>query len=347
MAGDSLIIFLPDTALQGPVYIIKKKILLYQLLKIQVRIASLIFCRRFIINKPGILHSKGPLLLACNHPNSFLDGVLLDILFDQPLYSLARGDVFKRSFYARLLFKVKLIPIYRLSEGAENIPTNYESFEACKEIFRKNGIVIMFSEGKCINEWHLRPLKKGTARLAFSSWEAGIPLQVLPVGINYSSFRRFGKNMFINFGDKISQDQLKNDTGDGLRYQAFNDLLEQQLKTLVFEIGKEDKALQEKILERKPSVSKKIFLSIPSLLGWLLHVPLYMPIQSFTYKRTHHNDHFDSVLTAILLFAYPVYIIVLTVAVFFFTHSWLAFLLILVMPLLAWSYVQLKPQLDK
>ena len=150
--------------------------MLYRCLKIIARLAMVIFCRKVIINKPGILKTKGPLLLACNHPNSFLDGVILDTLFDQPLYSLARGDVFKKAFYSKLLTALKLLPVYRTSEGVENLITNYDTFENCKDIFRKKGIVIIFSEGKCINEWHLRPLKKGTARLALSSWSENIPL---------------------------------------------------------------------------------------------------------------------------------------------------------------------------
>jgi hypothetical protein len=48
-------------------------------------------------------------------------------------------------------------------------------------------------------------IEKGTARLAFGSWEENIQLEVLPVGINYSSFRRFSKNVFINFGEIISR----------------------------------------------------------------------------------------------------------------------------------------------
>ena len=69
----------------------------------------------------------------------------------------------------------------------------------------------IFSEGKCINEWHLRPLKKGTARLAISSWEENIPLEVLPVGINYSSFRRFGKNVYYQFWRNYCQGGYSND----------------------------------------------------------------------------------------------------------------------------------------
>src|SRR5690349_626968 len=163
----------------------------------------LIFRRHVIINKPGFLKRKGPLLLACNHPNSFLDATILADLFEEPVYSLARGDVFKKPFYRRILKALKMFPVYRTSEGVQNLGTNYETFDECKGVFRKNGIVLIFSEAKCINEWHLRPLRKGTARLSFASWEQNIPLHVLPVGINYSSFRRFSKNVFINFGEPI------------------------------------------------------------------------------------------------------------------------------------------------
>ena len=60
-----------------------------------MRLALFIFVRRKIINKPAYLKSKGPLLIAFNHPNSFMDAILVDILFDQPVWSLARGDAFK------------------------------------------------------------------------------------------------------------------------------------------------------------------------------------------------------------------------------------------------------------
>ncbi|HEX7846029.1 MAG TPA: 1-acyl-sn-glycerol-3-phosphate acyltransferase, partial [Chitinophagaceae bacterium] len=176
----------------------------YRILKPFIRLAILIFCRKIIINKPALLKSKGPILLACNHPNSFLDSVIINALFQQPVWSLARGDAFKKPFYARLLAALKILPVFRTSEGVENLAENYKTFDACIEIFKKKGIVLIYSEGKCINEWHLRPLKKGTARLAIRAFEENIPLQVLPVGINYSSFHRFGKNMFINFGNIIT-----------------------------------------------------------------------------------------------------------------------------------------------
>ncbi len=321
--------------------------MLYRILKLVARVAIKIFCRKLFINKPALLKVKGPLLLASNHPNSFLDSVILDTIFDQPVWSLARGDVFKKPFYIKLLTKLKILPVYRSSEGPENLPENYKTFEACIDLFHKNAIVCIFSEGKCINEWHLRPLKKGTARLAFKAWEENIPLRVLPVGINYSSFFRFGKNMFINFGEMMDKQDFNTDLPDGLRYRAFNDRLEKELKPLVFELPDQDKRAQELTLAIKPSVTKKILLSIPAALGWMAHLPIYLPVKKFVLKRTVLTDHYDSVMTGILLLVYPVYLLLIVAIAGLLIKSWWIFLLLLVIPFTAWSYVALKPQLDK
>jgi 1-acyl-sn-glycerol-3-phosphate acyltransferase len=307
----------------------------------------LIFCRRIIINKPEVLKKKGPLLLACNHPNSFLDGAILADLFEQPIHSLARGDVFKKPLYIKLLKSLKIHPIYRTSEGVENLNINYETFDLCKEIFNQAGIVLIFSEGRCINEWHLRPLKKGTARIAFRSWDENIPLEILPVGINYSSFRRFSKNVFINFGEVITMHGFDLHHPDGRRYQSFTYELQNQFQQLVFEIDKPAIEKQKRLLEKKPSLFAKIILFIPALMGFLIHAPLYLPIKTFTYKRTWNNDHYDSVLVSLLLFSYPLYLVLITFLALFLTHNFYFLFLILVLPFTAWAYVQVKPQLDK
>src|SRR5215216_614897 len=164
---------------------------IYSVLKIYAKLAIKVYCRRIIINRPEVLKSNGPLLLAANHPNSFLDGMILTTLFDHPVHSLARGDVFKNKWINKFLRSIQLLPVYRTSEGVENLEHNYTTFAACIEAFKKAGIVLIFSEGRCENEWHLRPLKKGTARLSISSWEKNIPLTVIPTAFNYSSFKNF------------------------------------------------------------------------------------------------------------------------------------------------------------
>ncbi|MEO7923897.1 MAG: 1-acyl-sn-glycerol-3-phosphate acyltransferase [Chitinophagaceae bacterium] len=321
--------------------------MLYRCLKFIARIAIRLFCREIIINKPAFLKIEGPVLLACNHPNSFLDSVIINTIFEKPIWSLARGDVFKKPFYIRLLTALKILPVYRTSEGVENLSENYKTFAACLDIFRQPGIVAIFSEGKCINEWHLRPLKKGTARLAIKAWEEGIPVRVLPVGINFSSFSRFGKNMFIHFGELINKEDINFAEPDGLRHQAFNTKLQTELEQLVFEISKTDKQKQKELLTIAPAQWKKIFFLLPATIGFITHLPLYLPVKRFTWKRTHDNDHFDSVMTGILLFTYPLYLLLLVMLLLFILKSWWVLALLLILPFTAWSYVQLKPQLDR
>jgi 1-acyl-sn-glycerol-3-phosphate acyltransferase len=306
-----------------------------------------IFCRKVIVSNPEVLKEKGPLLLACNHPNSFLDAVILDMLFDQPVWSLARGDVFKSRTIRRILHSLKIMPLFRTSEGAEYLSENYRTFDSCLRIFKNNGIISIFSEGKCINEWHLRSLKKGTARLAIKSWDENIPLRVLPLGINYSSFGRFGKNIYINIGPEITMSDIDLGAADGVKFQSFNQQLNRALQQLVFEIPKENKKLQEEKLAVKTSAVKKMILALPAIPGYLLHFPLYAPIRYFTWTKLKASDHYDSVLVALLLFTYPLYLLLITLIAWSVTKSWYAFSLLLLLPFCAWAYVQVKPQLDK
>lgn len=318
--------------------------MLYGFVKILARVAIKLYCRDISLNKKVLLQLKGPVLLAANHPDSFLDAIILCTLFDQPVYSLARGDAFKNKLYAKILFKLKMLPVYRVSEGVENLEENYKTFDLCKAIFKKNGIVLIFSEGKCINEWHLRPLMKGTARLAISSWEEGIPLQILPVGINYNSFTKFGKNIKLFFGDFITAKDIITREGYGKAIQSFNSNLSQQLQPFVFEIDKNDTPGLYRAFYVPQSALKKAILFIPSIVGWLLHVPLFYPIKNYVQHSKLEKEHYDSVVVGILLLAYPLYLLLITAIVFGCTQHWESFLLLLLLPFTAWAHVQLRKQ---
>ncbi|MDO9373560.1 MAG: 1-acyl-sn-glycerol-3-phosphate acyltransferase [Ferruginibacter sp.] len=320
--------------------------MLYGLVKIIAKLAFRFYCRHLKITRPGLLNSGGPLLLAANHPNSFLDAIILCTLFKRPVYSLARGDAFKGQLLSRLLLSLKLLPVYRVSEGVENLEENYKTFDACKEIFKQNGIVLIFSEGRCVNEWHLRPLKKGTARLALSCWEDDIPLKVIPVGINYSSFRKFGKNIDLYFGEYFTASDIGTENGYGRSIQEFNQVLKARLRPFVYEIANNDSRELQRTFYRPVPALKKIILGIPAVLGWILNAPLYVLLKKVTNKILASSDHFDSVVVAMLFLTYPVYVSLLTLTAFLLTGQVASLLLLLLVPFTAWAYVQLKQQLD-
>ena len=319
--------------------------MLYSLLKIYSRLALRIYCRKVVVNRPEVLQAKGPLLLASNHPNSFLDGIILTTLFNQPVYSLARGDAFKKKKAGKLLRRLRLLPVYRTSEGVENLEHNYTTFAACRQVFMEGHIVLIFSEGRCENEWHLRPLRKGTARLALTSWEQGIPLQVIPTALNYSSFKDFGKVVHLYFGDPITLSSVAGAEGEGKKLLAFNQALAGRLQPLVYEL---DPQVPEAIRRKFPRVKDlaSCMLMPFAAAGWLLHAPLYYPLRQYAKKTFGNSGHFDSVVTALLLLAYPVYLLLLLLPAYLF-FSWPAIAVLPVWPFTAWACVRVKYALGR
>ncbi len=237
-----------------------------------------------------------------------------------------------------------MLPVYRISEGVENLDQNYETFEKCKEIFKRNGIVLIFSEGRCINEWKLRPLKKGTARLAISSWQEGIPLKVLPTGINYQSFSSFGKNIQLNFGNIIDKSAINNNNGYGNTINEFNEKLKGELKSLVIELEAADKEKLQNISAINQPLLKKILLFIPAFAGFIVNAALYIPLQKLSWRTSKHLDHYDSVLVGLLFILYPLYLLLVAFVVYLLAGGYWWLLTFVLLPFCAWCFVQLKHQ---
>lgn len=149
-----------------------------------------------------------PLLLCSNHPNAFMDALVLGSNVGRRSWFLARSDVFRKKTLAKFLTFIGIIPIYRLLEGAENLSKNDETFEKCAAMLEENKAIMVFSEGLCVQERRLRKLKKGTARIAFSSEEKNdwkLNLTIVPVGMNYSATPwKFRKGLHIRYGKPIA-----------------------------------------------------------------------------------------------------------------------------------------------
>lgn len=238
-----------------------------------------------------------------------------------------------------------MLPVYRTSEGPENLNHNYATFAACQDAFEQGAIVVIFSEGSCFNEWHLRPLRKGTARLAISSWQKSIDLPVIPAGINYNTFRSFGKNVFLNFGTALNREEILLHETDGKLFSSFNEQLNEQLQQLVFEINSEDKKEQKRRFYIQLPTWKKMILSLPALVGFIIHSPLYFTAKLVT-NIYFNNDHFDSALVSMLLLSYPIYLLVIFILSIVLFNLPVAIIIVLLTPFTAYGSVQLKDQVS-
>lgn len=182
-------------------------ILLHFILKnLYLITARTYYAKITILNLDKVPVNK-PLLFAINHSNAFWDGVLIGLHTKQRVWFLARGDVFKKPVAAKMLNAIGIAPIYRMQEGIENLEKNKEVFNRCYLILEANQSIAIFPEGNCERESKLRPLKKGTSRIAhgaLESFKQNKNLYITCAGINYDDPDNLNSEILINFNDSIT-----------------------------------------------------------------------------------------------------------------------------------------------
>ena len=184
------------------------------------------------------------MLLASNHSGSFFDALVIGAVVSQPIYTLARGDVFRNTRAAYWLRAINLIPVFRGSEGRENLKKIDVTVEECFSVMKNKGTVIIFSEGICVNEWNLRPLGKGTARMAYQAWygddTALHAMAVVPTGLTYEHFRGTNKRVILHFGEKIEPAHIQADPAEYEKWlREFNALLTERMGETILQVPQE------------------------------------------------------------------------------------------------------------
>jgi 1-acyl-sn-glycerol-3-phosphate acyltransferase len=209
---------------------------LYRFFHIILRFWMKIHFKRIFIQSLQEVPRKGAAILASNHPNSFLDAIVVALVLKRDIHFLVRSDVFRKPLAAAILKRLNMIPIYRLEEGAENLERNKGTFDRCNAILEKGGVILIFSEGNCVVEKRLRALRKGTARIWFAAMEKrnwDNPIPVIPAGVNYTHPYYFRGELLLNFGKACSFGDLKaiweNEPARAIR--VFNEVLYEGMKS--------------------------------------------------------------------------------------------------------------------
>lgn len=156
----------------------------------------------------NILSTPGPALLILNHPSAFTDPIAFTYVF-YPLrtHYLAGGIYFRSAWAAFFLKQLGIIPVYRIQDGGKpGLKNNDITSARVIEALKQGKKVMIFAEGVSVQDRRLKPIKKGTARLAFEAQEAlgTSPLQVIPIGVNYSNPSRFRSRLLYHIGEPIS-----------------------------------------------------------------------------------------------------------------------------------------------
>lgn len=266
--------------------------MLYYTLRPFVNFLLRLVIKHISINGLENIPKTGAVMLSSSHANSFFDAMLIGCTLERRTWSLARGDVFKKPIAKKLLSSLFMMPVHRLSEGKEHLGDNDDTFNKCIDLFKQGEIVLIFSEGICTNQTKLLPLKKGAARLAQNSWSDGIDLKVIPVGITYDTFNKFGKKINLNFGEAITKTDFQQISDDGFFLKNFNEVLSERMKNLL------NWTFPEK---------QSIIYSISSIINF----PANYIASTLSRKLTKGTVFFDSITIGLMIVIHPIYWLIL------------------------------------
>ena len=181
--------------------------MLWHIVKYYIGFVIAVFFKRCKVKNARYLNVKGPVILAMNHPNAFMDPVAFSALvFPPKVHYLARGDAFKKGIITVILESLGIIPIYRIQDGGkEGLKKNDETYNRVNKLLKRNKKIIIFAEGLCVQERRLRPLKKGVPRMIFGAMDTQQldNLMVVPIGLNYTDPSQFRGTLFCNIGKPI------------------------------------------------------------------------------------------------------------------------------------------------
>ncbi|MFY0607850.1 MAG: 1-acyl-sn-glycerol-3-phosphate acyltransferase [Cyclobacteriaceae bacterium] len=178
---------------------------LYYLVKITSWIGLRIFFNGVSVTGRHNIPRDGAVIFTPNHQGAFMDAVLIGTFNPRDVSFLTRSDVFNK--WSRPFLKaLNMMPIYRIRDGIGNLSQNEAVFETCFDMLSQERTILIFPEGNHGIEHYLRPLSKGTSRLALDARDRVDPktkVYIVPTGINYFSHYRPLGPMKIHFGEAI------------------------------------------------------------------------------------------------------------------------------------------------
>ena len=255
------------------------------ILKLFIRAALWLFCAEINTKNKYLLNTSGSLLIIANHPNSFLDAIIIGSRYNRRIHFLARGDVFTKTHHRFLLRLLNMIPVYRLREGKEFLHLNEYAFVESARLLKNNEAVLIFIEGTCLNTNALQPFKKGTTRILQACNAENLFPQIHLAGIAYNNFKGIGKrvNLCIEPFTQTTAILSPKDRVD------FNNTIFEKLSALILPTA------------HTPTIKKNAL--------YYLNLPFYNLVYRFVEKKTKGTVFFDSVLFSVLFFLYPIYLL--------------------------------------
>jgi 1-acyl-sn-glycerol-3-phosphate acyltransferase len=186
----------------------------YMLLYAYVRLVfrHLYYKQYRVLNEQNVPKRGEPMLIVCNHQNGLLDALAILFMFAdwrQPVF-IARGDLFRKTFVAKLLRAIKIMPAFRTMDG-DDPRLNDHIFDVAASVLRNGHTIMMFPEAGHSDGYFISYFRKGFARVVFRAEEQSnftLGVKILPVANHYSGYFNMREKLTMVIGQPVELKQF-------------------------------------------------------------------------------------------------------------------------------------------
>jgi 1-acyl-sn-glycerol-3-phosphate acyltransferase len=160
--------------------------------------------KRVDVRHPERIPPAGPVLLCINHPNNFIDSLLVGAALERTVHYLATAVLFRNPLLGRFLRACGAISVYRRQDDPDKMDRNVDVFAACHRAFAEGRLIAIYPEGTTHAESRVQRIRTGAARIALG-WESEHPdtLRVIPVGLSFEARKSFTGRVLVSFGEPV------------------------------------------------------------------------------------------------------------------------------------------------
>ncbi|MBD1422731.1 1-acyl-sn-glycerol-3-phosphate acyltransferase [Sphingobacterium chuzhouense] len=271
-----------------------------------------------------------PTIVIANHPNSFFDALVIAAYAPVKICFLARGDIFKHPIANVILRWLYMLPVYKRNDDEDFAVKNDFTFDECMRRLAAGQHVLIFPEGRSRNLWELQPfMNGGLTSLLERSYRAELPLQIQTYILNYNSFRHVPKAIELealpplDTTEYIAGHQVR--TADIIRDVRHN------LRGAL---------VASPLVDGLTQAKNSRFWHIPAKIGYYTQFWFYRVWRDYVKKKTEGTIFYDSLLFSVLLFSYPIFVLLCSVLIGKFTGFWIGFFVFAFLPTTAYAMVR-------
>jgi len=184
----------------------------YEIIRTYVRFGFWLTHKKIVVTGRNLIPKGKPIIFAPNHQNALMDPLALACTNSHQSVWLARADIFQSKTVSSILKYLKLLPVYRIRDGIDNLSNNEDIFAKVIHLLENKQTVALFPEAAHSGKRQMLPHKKAIPRISLEAEAKNnfqLNLQIVPVGIYYSHYWKFNRSLIVEYGEPISVDKYK------------------------------------------------------------------------------------------------------------------------------------------